>query len=75
MKKKKARYRSTSNEKKRLDDHLHELRSLKHQEFLALTSHLDYIDEIKEWPLDYKWFIAEFVIALIFFLVVYTLSH
>jgi len=72
---KKDWYRSTSNERKRSVDHLYELKSLQPQEFLALTSHLDYIDEIKEWPLDYKWFIAEFVIALIPFLVVYTLSH
>lgn len=59
-------------EKKKISEQLDKLNNLQKHEFHALTSHLDYIEEIQEWPLDYKWFIAEFAIALIpFFIITY----
>ena len=57
-------------EESKIEEQVAKLNTLPKHEFHALTSHLDYIAEIQEWPLDYKWFIAEFAIALIPFLVV-----
>ena len=57
-------------EESKIQEQLAKLNNLPKHEFHALTSHLDYITEIQEWPLNYKWFIAEFAIALIPFLVV-----
>ncbi|MGC8514670.1 MAG: hypothetical protein ACP5OC_00860 [Thermoplasmata archaeon] len=62
-------------EESKMEEQLKKLNGLEKHEFHALTSHLDYIEEIQEWPLDYKWFIAEFAIALIPFLVVSLLSR
>ncbi len=58
---------------KKLDEQISILKGLDKHDFHALTSHLEYIENIQEWPIDYKWFIAEFMIALLPFLTLHIL--